>query len=84
MRTSSIDTPRSLAWARSMTSSSHGVSARKLVNSPCRCGSASPSSTTWSADFLQGRQAVVAGVLDDDLEAARRAQALDGRRRQRC
>ncbi len=29
--------------------------------------------------FLQGGQAVVAGVLNDDLEAARRAQALDRR-----
>ena len=30
--------------------------------------------------LLQGRQTVVTGVLDDDLEAPRRAQALHGRR----
>ena len=36
VRTSSIETPRSLAWVRSMISSSQGVLARKLVNRPCK------------------------------------------------
>ena len=64
-----------------MSRNSQGVLARKLVKSPCRPGvclrlrrrPASPA-------FLQGVQAVVvAAVLDDDLEAAGRAQAFDRR-----
>ena len=77
---SSIETPRSLAWVRSMISSSQGVSARKLVNSPCKLRVVLAGGDDLVGGLLQGRQAVVAGVLDDDLEAAGRAQALDRRR----
>ena len=67
--------------SRSMSRYSQGVLARKLVNRPCsvRC-SAVPAATIGSADVLQMSCSPVAAVLDHDLEAAGRAQALDRRR----
>ena len=63
-----------------MSRKSQGVSARKLLKRPCRPGNrGSPLVDDLLADVLQGGQAAVAAVLDDDLEAARRAQAVDRR-----
>ena len=62
-----------------MSRNSQGVSARKLLNRPASAGMRLGVDDDLLADVLQRRQAVVAAVLDDDLEAAGGAQAVDRR-----
>ena len=69
-----------LAWSRSMSRKSQGVSARKLLNRPRRpSGLSLPRVDDLLADLCKRGQADVAAVFDDDLEAARGAQAVDRR-----
>ncbi len=63
-----------------MSRYSQVVSARKLVNSPCRPAMPLAFVDDLFGHLLQGRQSVVAAVFDHDLETAGRAEAVDGRR----
>ena len=69
-----------LAFSSSISTKSCGWVTLKLLNRPARRGSRLP----WSAKILngalQGAQAGAAAVLHLQLEAAGRAQAVDGRR----
>ena len=65
---------------RSISRYSQGVLARELLNRPWQPGSLVAPLDDLVADPLQIVQAEIAAILDDQLEAAGCAQAVDRRR----